>query len=164
MGTRPTERPHVALGPRRDEARAHQAMRQQLGDPLGAFDVGLAPRQGLDVRRVEQPDLEGTFEQVEDRLPELARALEADMRAAARSARPSSASCLDGAWGSVAGRSAGIAGAPLGSRTTRLPLILLLNYNCRTNAPFVKGSTRTGDGACGAAVVGAPRSRAGRGH
>src|SRR5262249_55213426 len=44
--------------------------------------IGLAARHRLDVRRIEQPDLAGTFEQIEDRLPKLAGALEADMRTA----------------------------------------------------------------------------------
>jgi hypothetical protein len=60
-------------------------VRQQLGDPLGVFDVRLAARHGLEVRRVEQPDRAGAFEQIKDRLAKLAGAFEADMRAAALS-------------------------------------------------------------------------------
>src|SRR5260221_13235707 len=46
-------------------------MRQELGDPLGVFDGGLAARDRLDVRCIEQPDRAGTFKQMEDWLPVL---------------------------------------------------------------------------------------------
>ncbi len=82
-GARARQVAQLALWPRRDEARTHQAVGQQLGDPLGILDVRLAPGHGLDVLGVEQPDLERTFEEVEDRLPELPSACEADVGTAA---------------------------------------------------------------------------------
>ncbi len=71
------------LGARWDEAGAHESMGQELSDPLRIFDVGLASGHGLDVRGIEQPDLKGAFEQVEDGFPILSCALDADMGAPA---------------------------------------------------------------------------------
>jgi hypothetical protein len=42
---------------------------EQLGDPLGVLDVGLAPRDVLDVAGVDQHQLEAAFQEVVDRLP-----------------------------------------------------------------------------------------------
>jgi hypothetical protein len=46
-----------------------QAVAQQVCDPLGIFDIGLATRHGLDVTRIGDDQLEVTFEDVVDRLP-----------------------------------------------------------------------------------------------
>jgi hypothetical protein len=46
-----------------------QAVAQQVRDPLGIFDIGLATRHGLDVTRIGDDQLEVTFEDVVDRLP-----------------------------------------------------------------------------------------------
>jgi hypothetical protein len=42
---------------------------QQVCDPLGVFDIGLATRHSLDVARIGDGQLEVTFENVIDRLP-----------------------------------------------------------------------------------------------
>src|SRR5215471_3246040 len=54
---------------RRDVTRLQQAVAQQVCDPLGIFDIGLASRHGLDVTRIGDDQLEVTFEDVVDRLP-----------------------------------------------------------------------------------------------
>ncbi|MHB8460407.1 MAG: hypothetical protein ACYDAK_11375 [Candidatus Limnocylindrales bacterium] len=50
-------------------------MAEQVGDPLGIPDVGLAAGDGLDVGRVDDEELEGVLEDVVDRLPERTGAL-----------------------------------------------------------------------------------------
>ena len=54
---------------RRDEAGGEQAVLEQLGDPLGILDVGLAAGDGLESLGVDQHDRHATFQDVEDRLP-----------------------------------------------------------------------------------------------
>ena len=58
----------LALRARRDEARPHQPVAQQLRQPFGVAHVGLAAGDGLDVLGVEQPDREAALQQVEDRV------------------------------------------------------------------------------------------------
>ena len=58
---------------------AQQPVGQQLGDPLGVLDVGLAARHLLDVRGIDHQDSEAALQQVVDRLPELAGALHRDV-------------------------------------------------------------------------------------
>src|SRR5262245_56779111 len=65
----PRQVTQLPLRPRRDEAGTHQAVGQQLGDPLRVLDVGLAARDRLDVRRIEQPHLAGALHQIEDGFP-----------------------------------------------------------------------------------------------
>jgi hypothetical protein len=52
-----------------DERGGDQAVLQELGDPLRVADIGLAARDGLDVRGVEQPRRHALFQAVEHRLP-----------------------------------------------------------------------------------------------
>jgi hypothetical protein len=73
-----------ALGPIRDEARAHQSMLEQVGDPLGILDIRLAPRHGLDVRGSDDQHLKLVFEDVVDGLPIDAGTLHGHVRAAGR--------------------------------------------------------------------------------
>jgi hypothetical protein len=70
---------------RRDEAGPEQAVAQQVGQPLAVLDVGLAAGHGLDVLGVDQHDgAPLPLQQVEDRLPEDAGALQRDVRDAER--------------------------------------------------------------------------------
>ncbi len=62
-------------GPWRHEARADQAVRQQIGDPHRVVHVGLAAAHVADVRCVGQHQLELAFEHVPHRLPVHARGL-----------------------------------------------------------------------------------------
>jgi hypothetical protein len=64
-----------ALRSLRDEAAAQQAVAEQSGDPLRILDAGLMPGHIPDVLGVDHQQLEATFEQVVDRLPEFAGAL-----------------------------------------------------------------------------------------
>jgi hypothetical protein len=84
VGTVTGQVAQVALRPWRDETGPHQSMTEQLGDPLRVLDIGLAARDRLDVLGIEQPDLEAPLQNVVHRLPILAGALHADVRAAAR--------------------------------------------------------------------------------
>ena len=65
---------------RRNETRANQAMRQEIGQPLAVAHIGLPPRHGLDVMRVGEHDGQIAFEQIEDRLPVHAGRLHRDVR------------------------------------------------------------------------------------
>ncbi len=69
----------LALAAIRDEAPAEQAVAEEIGDPLGVTDVGLAPRHGLQVRGVDDEQLEAGLEDVVDRLPERPGALHRDV-------------------------------------------------------------------------------------
>jgi hypothetical protein len=53
----------------RDETRPDQSVLGQLADPLGVADVGLATRHVAHVAGVQEPAVELSFENVEDRLP-----------------------------------------------------------------------------------------------
>src|SRR6266511_2859988 len=68
----------LAFGPGRDEARPQEAVAEEIGDPLRVTDVGLAPRHGLQVRGVDDEQLEAGLEDVVDRLPERPGALHRD--------------------------------------------------------------------------------------
>ncbi len=70
------------LRPVGDEAAAQQPVAQQVGQPLGVLDVGLAPRHRLDVPRVDQQQRELLLQQVPDRLPVDPGALHRHVRAA----------------------------------------------------------------------------------
>jgi hypothetical protein len=74
----------LTLGTIWDEAGAQQAMAQQVGDPLGVFDVGLAPWDRLDVLRIDDQHLEAAFQQVVDRLPKHSRGFHCHLGAARR--------------------------------------------------------------------------------
>ncbi len=63
----------LALVARRDEARLHQPVAQELSDPLGVAHRSCAP--GRRTLGVEEPDLEAPSQDVEHRLPELPGAL-----------------------------------------------------------------------------------------
>src|SRR5215467_11079402 len=63
------ERAQLPQFRRRDVTRLQQAVAQQVCDPLGIFDIGLATRHSLDVTRIGDDQLEVTFEDVVDRLP-----------------------------------------------------------------------------------------------
>jgi len=52
-----------------DEAPTHQPMAQQLGQPLGVLDIGLASGHGLDVGGVDDEQLDLALQQVIDRTP-----------------------------------------------------------------------------------------------
>ena len=54
-------------------------MSQQVSDPLGVLDIGLATRYRFDVLRVGQEDFELTLQQVERRLPIHAGTLHGDV-------------------------------------------------------------------------------------
>src|SRR5262249_3429182 len=54
---------------RRDITWLQQSVAQQVCDPFGIFDIGLATGDSLDVARVGDDQLEVTFENVVDRLP-----------------------------------------------------------------------------------------------
>jgi hypothetical protein len=54
-------------------------MPQQVGDPLSVFHVGLAPRDRLQMLRVDQQQLEALLKYVEYWLPVAAGALHRDM-------------------------------------------------------------------------------------
>jgi hypothetical protein len=56
-------------GLERDEAPPDEPMRQQLREPLGVLDVGLASRHVLDVLGVGQDQLEALLHHVPHRLP-----------------------------------------------------------------------------------------------
>src|SRR5207253_3036019 len=58
VGPLPHQLPQVPLSLRGDEGGSDQSMPQQVGYPLGIFDIGLTPRYRLDVLGVEQPHLE----------------------------------------------------------------------------------------------------------
>jgi hypothetical protein len=51
-------------------------MLQQVGDPLGVLDIGLAPRHGFDVLRVDHQQFKAALQQIEHRFPIHARGLE----------------------------------------------------------------------------------------
>ena len=55
----------------------------ELADPLGVRDVGLAPGDVAQVMRVEQPALEAILERLKDSLPVHAGGLHPDRRDAA---------------------------------------------------------------------------------
>ena len=57
------------------ETGPQQPMRQQLGNPLGIANVGLASRHLLDMLRVDHQHGETALQQVVDRFPELTGAL-----------------------------------------------------------------------------------------
>src|SRR5215468_4942491 len=63
------ERAQLPQFRRRDVTRLQQAVAQQVCDPLGIFDIGLATRHSLDVTRIGDDQIEVTFEDVVDRLP-----------------------------------------------------------------------------------------------
>ena len=69
LGPLPRQVAQLADRRRRDEAGREQAVLEQLGDPLGVLDVGLAAGDLLDVLGVDQHHLEAALQQVEDRLP-----------------------------------------------------------------------------------------------
>ena len=64
---------------RRDEAGREQAVLEQLRDPLGVLDVGLAAGDLLELVGVDQHDLEAALQEVEDRLPVDAGGLHGDV-------------------------------------------------------------------------------------
>ena len=53
----------------RNKAGSKQAMTEQVGYPLGIFDIGLATRDRLDVLGVDHQQFELSLQQVVDRLP-----------------------------------------------------------------------------------------------
>jgi hypothetical protein len=59
----------VALRGGRDAAGAQQAVAQQIRQPLGILDIGLAPRDDLGMLRVDDEDLTVALEQGEHRPP-----------------------------------------------------------------------------------------------
>src|SRR5215218_3812392 len=65
---------------RRHEAGAHQPVLEQLAEPLGVLDVGLAAGHVLDVLGVDEPELEVVLEQVVDGLPVDAGGLHRNVR------------------------------------------------------------------------------------
>jgi hypothetical protein len=65
--------PPIALASGRNTTGLQQAMAHELGQPPGLGLIRLAPRHPLDMARIDQEDLHGAFEQVEHRLPVLAR-------------------------------------------------------------------------------------------
>jgi hypothetical protein len=79
----PQQFPQLAELRRRHEARPDQAVAQQLAQPLGILDVGLAPRHVADVLGVADNDLDVPFQNRVDRLPEHPGALHRDMAHAA---------------------------------------------------------------------------------
>ena len=75
LGPLPRQVAQLADRRRRDEAGREQAVLEQLGDPLGVLDVGLAAGDLLDVLGVDQDHLEAALQEVEDRLPVDARSI-----------------------------------------------------------------------------------------
>ena len=67
-------------------------MLQQVGQPLAVAHVGLAARDGLDVRGVDQQHVEPALQQVPDRLPVDAGALHGHVGHAARASQSPKAS------------------------------------------------------------------------
>jgi hypothetical protein len=65
----PGEFPQLALVGRRDEASGEQAVLQQIGNPLRIAHIGLAPRHGLDVCRIDQQQSKVALEEVENGSP-----------------------------------------------------------------------------------------------
>ena len=68
----------------RNEATTDQAMGEQIGDPGGVVDVGLAPRNVPNVLGVCEHELETAIEHMPDRLPVDTGGLHCDMGAAGR--------------------------------------------------------------------------------
>jgi hypothetical protein len=60
--------------------RSFRYVTQQIGQSLSVLDIGLAAGHVLDVLGIHDQDLEMTFEQVLDRLPELVGALAGNLR------------------------------------------------------------------------------------
>jgi hypothetical protein len=67
-----------------DEAPTHQPVAQQLGQPLGVLDIGLAPRHRLDVGGVDDEQLDLALQQIVDRTPKCGSALHDHMGALLR--------------------------------------------------------------------------------
>jgi hypothetical protein len=53
----------------RNETRANQSVREQVGQPLAVLDVGLPARHRLDVMGIGEDHTETALEEIEDRLP-----------------------------------------------------------------------------------------------
>jgi hypothetical protein len=68
-GAMPRECAQFALLDGWDEAGGEQAMLHQVGDPLRIAHIGLAPRHGLDVRRIDQQQGKVALEEVKNRSP-----------------------------------------------------------------------------------------------
>ena len=71
----PRQVAQVPLFPAGHEAGFQQPVPQQIGQPLGVLDVGLAARHLLHVAGIDQQQLDVPFQQIVDRLPVLAGAL-----------------------------------------------------------------------------------------
>ena len=69
LGPLPRQVAQLADRLRRHEAPGQEPVGQQLGDPLGVLDVGLAPRDLPHVAGVDQRQVEPPLQQVPDRLP-----------------------------------------------------------------------------------------------
>ena len=78
-GAIPGQFAQFPLADGRHETGAQQAVLQQLGQPLGILDIGLAPWHGFDVLGVHQQHFKVGFQDIEDRLPVFAGALHGDV-------------------------------------------------------------------------------------
>ena len=65
---------------RRHEARAHKPVLHELADPFGVLDVGLSPRDVVQVLRVKQPALKALLERLKHGLPVHAGCFHPDQR------------------------------------------------------------------------------------
>ena len=64
----------------RHEARAHKPVLHELADPFGVLDVGLSPRDVVQVLRVKQPALKALLERLKHGLPVHAGCFHPDQR------------------------------------------------------------------------------------
>ena len=72
----------LALWTGRDETGFEQTVLQQVGNPLGIFDIGLAPGDRFDLLRIDHEHFKVACQQIKHRFPIHSRGLEGDMRTA----------------------------------------------------------------------------------